>query len=592
MATQKFLNETGLQHYTELVKNAIEEAKKTAKQNVIANSATTKMPVILSKQDESTVATATDEVNTSPLIYFQPSTGTLTVEDGQGNTASLSPSGGSAGDASKTVKQNAESGSTALPILTSHNSNPSDGGVYEAGFDTDLKFTPNSNTLTVKTATTTVQGVTITPSSIKVGTTATNGASELTSSQLKVGSATLTSTAYSGKATQTETDLNTYGSGKGAKMVKYKSSSNVEDGIDAAAKTVEQVSTATSQADAIPVILGGASLTNNVGNVRKTTDITYKPSTRETTINTNGETAQSSASFVFGSGKLNFGSNRSLSPTEYTGKALQTETDLKAFYAKNLEELGDGANEIGYFNPYAETGEESTTVGEALSDIYATIGGGGGGGGDDFASRITALEGKTTNINAAGTTFSGTASNATNAVTATNLANAPAINITAGTASDAPKVNVTAGGKSGTAQAITKASVSAYGVVRLAQYTSPEDDSDNDSFVPSLGIVKTLVRQTNQAQFVVTDYTSPSQLPSVTSAQDAAPYRGKIYLIKNTDVGGANNNIYDEYILVQSLTTPVTFTWELLGTTDAGVDVVSLTTSEINTIWSTTVAAS
>lgn len=130
------------------------------------------------------------------------------------------------------VKQTAQTGSTALPILTATSGTPTSGAAAEAGYDTDFKFTPSSNTLIVKEATSSASGVTITPSSIKVGTTATNGAVELTSSQLKVGSGTLTSTAYSGKATQTETDLNTVATGKGSDMVAYSSNDSVKDALD------------------------------------------------------------------------------------------------------------------------------------------------------------------------------------------------------------------------------------------------------------------------------------------------------------------------------------------------------------------------
>lgn len=65
---------------------------------------------------------------------------------------------------------------------------------------------------------------------------------------------------------------------------------------------------------------------------------------------------------------------------------------------------------------------------------------------------------------------------------------------------------------------------------------------------------------------------------------------GYIYLLENTDKG--DDNVFDEFIKVTDTETGTTYYMEKIGTTDAGVDVVSLTPAEINTIWSTTAAAS
>ena len=53
----------------------------------------------------------------------------------------------------------------------------------------------------------------------------------------------------------------------------------------------------------------------------------------------------------------------------------------------------------------------------------------------------------------------------------------PGISITAGDASNAPKINVTVLGRSGTAQAITKASTSVYGVTKLSSTSSSSEQS-------------------------------------------------------------------------------------------------------------------
>lgn len=161
---------------------------------------------------------------------------TRTIVDSAMSTTSTNPVQNKVVDsaikaAAKTVRQTSQTGSTALPLLVSAQSSPTSGNNYEAGYDADLKFTPNSNTLIVKAATSSASGVTITPTSIKVGTTAAGGAVEMTPTQVNVGTGTLTSTAYSGKATQTETDLANSATGKGASMVAYDATHTVADKI-------------------------------------------------------------------------------------------------------------------------------------------------------------------------------------------------------------------------------------------------------------------------------------------------------------------------------------------------------------------------
>ena len=62
---------------------------------------------------------------------------------------------------------------------------------------------------------------------------------------------------------------------------------------------------------------------------------------------------------------------------------------------------------------------------------------------------------------------------------------------------------------------------------------------------------------------------------------------GYIYLLEN----GSGTNVYDEYIKVAKGTSPETYSVEKIGTTDAGVDVVSLTDAEIDSIWANPDAA-
>lgn len=62
-------------------------------------------------------------------------------------------------------------------------------------------------------------------------------------------------------------------------------------------------------------------------------------------------------------------------------------------------------------------------------------------------------------------------------ISVSRIALSPSISITAGNGTDAPKVNITVGGVSGTAQAITKASTSVYGVTKLSSSTSSTSTS-------------------------------------------------------------------------------------------------------------------
>ena len=129
------------------------------------------------------------------------------------------------------VKQTADTtGSTALPIILANAGTPTSGNTDYVKYDTDLKYTPSSDTLVIKTASSTQSGVSITPTTITIGTTGTN--------------ATMTATAYSGKATQTETDLLSTDSGKGGSMVGYGSAIGGRDTAASDVKTaIDQLNT-------------------------------------------------------------------------------------------------------------------------------------------------------------------------------------------------------------------------------------------------------------------------------------------------------------------------------------------------------------
>ena len=178
------------------------------------------------------------------------------------------------------------------------------------------------------------------------------------------------------------------------------------------------------------------------------------------------------------------------------------------------------------------------------------------------------------------TQYGGNAATATTAATASNFSGTVNVECIAGTTSAAPKVKVTVGSTQYDEDSINIAATDKYGVVRLASYNSSyPNDTTSDTFVPTLGTVKTLVNDLNKAQFVITNYTSASDLPPLT-ALTIGNYTGKIYLIKDAEHGDTNKNIFDEYVAVE--VAPIQagqsteYKWELLGTTDAGVDVVTI----------------
>ena len=178
------------------------------------------------------------------------------------------------------------------------------------------------------------------------------------------------------------------------------------------------------------------------------------------------------------------------------------------------------------------------------------------------------------------TQYGGNAATATTAATASNFSGTVDVVCTAGDASTAPKIKVKVGTTQYDEDTLNIAATDKYGVVRLASYNSSyPSDTTSDNFVPTLGTVKTLVNDLNKAQFVVTNYTSASDLPTLT-AQNISSYTGKIYLIKDAEHGDTNKNIFDEYVAVEVVPTQagqsIEYKWELLGTTDAGVDVVTI----------------
>lgn len=225
---QKFLDYNGLVRYTGLVKKAIGDGQYThAVTNIAGDTTTPSYDSDVNATAATRNATYTNNGSNTTFpykdtTYGQASTskdGLMSHEDktklnGIEAGAQVNPTIDSAMSttstnavqnkvakaaidaAAKTVRQTSQTGSTALPLLTAVSGTPTSGNNAEVGYDTDLKFTPSTNTL-------------------------------------NVGTGTLTATAYSGRATGTETALASTTSGsEGADMVGYSGSDTVKDAID------------------------------------------------------------------------------------------------------------------------------------------------------------------------------------------------------------------------------------------------------------------------------------------------------------------------------------------------------------------------
>lgn len=401
------------------------------------------------------------------------------------------------------VKQTAQTGSTALPILTAVSGTPTSGANAEAGYDTDFKFTPSSNTLTVKAATSSASGVTITPSSIKVGTTATNGAAELTPSQLKVGSGTLTSTAYSGKATQTETDLNTVATDKGADMVAYSSSDSVKDALD---DIYSQIGGSGG---------GGDSLTSRVTALEGAVD----------------DLEDNKADITAAVGSITGASDGNESGS-YTMVDGTTET----FSYKN-DKVAQGSTTAAGTLPLLLAGSATPTGAADVAKFNANI----------YAAPSTGeLMLRNPNTPSTYVTF------ASDGIQWRKQSGTGQMSLTFD------------GGFSGNSATATLA-------------TNATNDGSGNNIVNTYATKAALEALTNQL-------TGSFQIVSALPTADGT-HGGIIYLIKDQEYGDTNSNIFKEYIEVNDGTTASpSWKFELLGTTDAGVDVVSIPATGTNSV--------
>lgn len=107
--------------------------------------------------------------------------------------------------------------------------------------------------------------------------------------------------------------------------------------------------------------------------------------------------------------------------------------------------------------------------------------------------------------------------------------------------------------------------------------TSATNDGSGNNIVNTYATKAALEALTNQL-------TSSFQIVTALPTADGT-HGGIIYLIKDQEYGDVNNNIFKEYIEVNDGTTASpSWKFELLGTTDAGVDVVTIPATGTNSV--------
>ena len=614
MADSKFVNEANLRRYTKKVQAADEESAKTVKSTATDSSTTGEYPVLLNSKvyNAQGGAGTTDEVKLDTGLRFNPATSTLTVSDGT-NSATFSPTGGSAGDFTGTTTVSIVAGtSSAAPkvsvkvgssntatsgeltkasnsaygvvkvdnAMSSTSTNPVQNNVADAAINAAAKTvnqTTASGSTPINAVISNVSGIgevkttsdiQYTPSTRRT-TIHANGKTSGTSTSfvfgdgtLQIGNATIDAESYSGRATGSETQLKNELISKtqfndGASLIGY---------FDDSAATGEESKTVAEALTDIYEKIGGVTAleTNKADKTAAVGSIT----------GTSGGNETGNYTMVSGTGGTFAYNNNKVTQTADTS----TTTGLPVLLANSSS--GGTATTKYRGNITVKPSDGTLSISNPSSGVATSV--------VISSDTITFESGAQGSppVTLPGTQYGGnaatatSATSATSATTATNLANAPAITITAGTSSDAPKVNVTAGGKSGTAQELTKGDATHYGCVKVD--ASPTSGSSNA--VSSGGVLTAITN-------AISSYKNSSWAIVTTLPTADGTHQGIIYLIK--DSSASSPNVYDEYIEIDETPTGSTRTWkfEKIGTTDAGVDVVSLTDSEIDAIWANPDAA-
>jgi len=377
-------------------------------------------------------------------------------------------------------------------------------------------------------------------------------------------------------------------------------SGGVKTAVDDASKTVKQ--TAASGSDTLSLLLEGTTNSDQIGEAYYTADLRYTPSTRTTVISTNN--GDKSFNFTFADAKLTLGGASSyIDSDEYTGNALGTESALES-----QTQSTDGASMIGF---YDEVNDESTTVAAAINNINQVIG--GGSGDESLFSRVVALETNKADKTAAVGTITGTSggnetgSYSTISGTAKTFTynNNKVAQTSSSANSDIPLLlasdaTPSTGGANYDADFKFNPSSNTLkvgtGTLTATQYsgnaataTKATQDGSGNTITTYYATKAALDELTNKwtGQFKIA---TSAEATAIAQGNASSLQLGYIYLV--LDSTASSPNVYDEYIKVALGTSPETYSVEKIGTTDAGVDVVSLTTAEINTIWATTAAAS
>lgn len=417
-------------------------------------------------------------------------------------------------------------------------------------------------------------------------------------------------------------------------------------GIDAAAKTVRQTEKTDNTEYNVMVALGTSN--SPIAEAGYTSNVHINPNgaNRSLTVATTTGTASEpqSTNVVIEKGGITFGNSDSsprIDATNYDGRALETEKVL-LYNTLNTDEKHDGARLVGYYDK-EQTLE--TTVGDALDDLYDQIGGSGGGG-TSLNDRVDALEkGKADKSAAVGNITGTTGGNETanfsmvngtsktfvykndkvayTSDTTTN-GNLPVVlgNGATPTTPGGVKYNTavtfnpntktlevqdgtssmsigptTLNSISGTGSSRKEVAIGSTGIIFLTTAgtqvgkitnngttvtftgTSAKSISDGDGN----NIVNTYATKT-ALEALTQQLTGSFQIVTTLPTADGT-HGGIIYLIKDQEYGDTNSNIFKEYIEVNDSTTSTpNWKFELLGTTDAGVDVVTIPATGNNSV--------
>lgn len=315
----------------------------------------------------------------------------------------------------------------------------------------------------------------------------------------------------------------------------------------------------------------------------------------------------------------------------YTGKALKTEADLKDYYL-DPDVAGSGGNSGAAHIGYTDIQEnfQSDNVAGVLQEISSLIYDGDNQN-DGLIVRVTALETNKADKSAAvgnitGTTGGNETANYTmvngtaktfvykndkvtqtaDTQTTSELPILLANSASGGTAATKYRGNVTVKPSDGTLHISNPSSDVAKNVV-ISSDTITFDSGAQGSTPVTLtstqygGNAATSTNATNDGSGnnIVNTYATKAALEALTNQLTGSfqivttlptadgTHGGIIYLIKDQEYGDTNSNIFKEYIEVNDSTTSTpNWKFELLGTTDAGVDVVTIPATGSNSVHS------